>query len=726
MRQSDMQGQSQTQGQSSDSSQGSNKPADSKGDLSSKKGPTLDVSNDVPIPNAFQTFLLQITGKAVPIYGEELFNRANPFAALESVPVPANYILRPGDEITVKIYSPAIDIDQRFIINKDGTISLPKIGPVPIAGTQVNEVEAKLKSYLSRMISDFNVYVTVGQLKGIEIYVVGETRRPGKYVVSSVSTLINALFATGGPSSNGSMRNIQLVRQGQLIGSVDLYQFLRGGDTSKDMTLMTGDVIKIPPVGPQIAMLGSIPNPAIYELAPGENANTLQSMILYAGNLSIFTSPLQASIERIDPSREKPLSAVSLALDKSGLATRLKGGDIITFMPIKPAFENAISLRLLGMPSVRIPIKPGATLRDVIPNKEALLTNLYFLRRFTPPPSDGGNADDQARIRASARLDQINWSHALLERINPSDLSPEIISFNLAEAISPSDPKYNVPLKSGDIITIFSQKDIQVPVSKQTRIVRIQGEVKNPGIYQLRAGETLPTVINRAGGLTNDAYIYGSVLARESVRTNQQKNIAQVIETLQSQLIFSAQNVSGTSGSQEDIAKTQAYAQANRANLEAKITMLKNSNPDGRLALEMEPTDPEFPDLLMEDGDLVSIPEVPSSVAVVGAVYNKNGLLYKEGKTVNDYLKNAGISVTAEPDWTFLVKADGSISAPDTSGWSVSGKVNNMVLMPGDTVVVPEKIIKQTGYQAFMSGLLDWTKVLFQLGLAAAAIHVLQ
>ena len=153
VRQSDMQGQSQTQGQSSDSSQGSNKPADSKGDLSSKKGPTLDVSNDVPIPNAFQTFLLQITGKAVPIYGEELFNRANPFAALESVPVPANYILRPGDEITVKIYSPAIDIDQRFIINKDGTISLPKIGPVPIAGTQVNEVEAKLKSYLSRMIS---------------------------------------------------------------------------------------------------------------------------------------------------------------------------------------------------------------------------------------------------------------------------------------------------------------------------------------------------------------------------------------------------------------------------------------------------------------------------------------------------------------------------------------------------------------------------------------------
>ena len=209
VRQSDMPGQTQgqNQGQGQDANQGANKGSDAKGDLSSKKSIGPDVTNDVPVPNAFQTFLFQITGKAVPIYGEELFNRANPFAALESVPVPSNYTLGPGDELTVKIYSPAIDIDQRFIINKDGTIALPKIGPVPIAGTKVSDVEERLKSYLSRMISDFNVYVTVGQLKGIEIYVVGETRRPGKYVVSSVSTMINALFATGGPCIDSILAN---------------------------------------------------------------------------------------------------------------------------------------------------------------------------------------------------------------------------------------------------------------------------------------------------------------------------------------------------------------------------------------------------------------------------------------------------------------------------------------------------------------------------------------
>ena len=728
VRQSDMPGQTQgqNQGQGQDANQGANKGSDAKGDLSSKKSIGPDVTNDVPVPNAFQTFLFQITGKAVPIYGEELFNRANPFAALESVPVPSNYTLGPGDELTVKIYSPAIDIDQRFIINKDGTIALPKIGPVPIAGTKVSDVEERLKSYLSRMISDFNVYVTVGQLKGIEIYVVGETRRPGKYVVSSVSTMINALFATGGPNSNGSMRNIQLVRQGRVVGSVDLYQFLRGGDTSKDIGLMTGDVIKIPPVGPQIAMLGSIPNPAIYELAPGESSNTLQSMISYAGNLSIFTSPLQVSIERIDPSREKPLSALSISLDKAGLATHLKGGDIVTFMPIKPAFENAVSLRLLGMPSVRLPIKPGATLRDVIPNKEALLTNLYFLRRFTPPASEGGNADDQARIRASARLDQINWDHALLERINPSDLSPEIISFNLGEAISAADPKYNITLKSGDIITIFSQKDIQVPVSKQTRIVRVQGEVRNPGIYQLKSGDTLPMLIDRAGGLSNDAYVYGTEFSRESVRDGQRKNIASIIKNLETQLAFEAKNPTFDTGTAEDKQRQLAMQSANRAQLQQKIEQLKNNNPNGRLSLELNPQDAEYPELLMEDGDLVYVPQVPSSVAVIGSVYNESGLLYKEGKKAKDYIANAGVSVTAERDWTFLVRADGSVKAPDTSGWSTSGAVFDIVLMPGDIVVVPEKIQRETGYTVFMRGLKDWTQVLFQLGLAAAAIHVLK
>ncbi|OYW78834.1 MAG: hypothetical protein B7Z19_06455, partial [Polynucleobacter sp. 32-46-5] len=370
----------------------------------------------------------------------------------------------------------------------------------------------------------------------IEIYVVGQTAKPGKYIVSSVSTLINALFATGGPTANGSMRNIQLVRQGKVMGVVDLYQFLLHGDSSRDLVLQAGDVIKIPPVGPQVALLGSIPNPAIYELSPGETSNSLEAVLRYAGNTSVFTSPLQVSIERIDPDKLKPLSAMAISLNKEGLQTRLKAGDIVTFLPIKPAFENAVSLRLLGAPSVRLPIKPGATIHDILPNKESLLTNLYFMRRFTPPNSGTGTKDDLNRIRDTARLDQINWDFALLERIDMGDLSPQVISFNLADAINPASPNQNVTLKPGDIITVFSQKDMQVSSEKQVRVVRIQGEVKAPGIYQLRADDTLPDVIAKAGGTTRSAYIYGTVLSRVAVKEQQQKNLDQVIRNLQSQL----------------------------------------------------------------------------------------------------------------------------------------------------------------------------------------------
>ncbi|OZB49712.1 MAG: hypothetical protein B7X60_00335 [Polynucleobacter sp. 39-45-136] len=479
----------------SNSNASANSNGNQNGEGASRPTGSDAAASNTQVPNAFQNFLYQITGKSVGIYGLDLFNRTNPFAALESVPVPSNYVLSPGDQITVKIYSPALDIDQGYTINKDGTITLPKIGPVALAGTKAGELEATLKNYLGRILTNFNVYATVGQLKGIEIYVVGQTAKPGKYIVSSVSTLINALFATGGPTANGSMRNIQLVRQGKVMGVVDLYQFLLHGDSSRDLVLQAGDVIKIPPVGPQVALLGSIPNPAIYELSPGETSNSLEAVLRYAGNTSVFTSPLQVSIERIDPDKLKPLSAMAISLNKEGLQTRLKAGDI-----------------------------------------ESLLTNLYFMRRFTPPNSGTGTKDDLNRIRDTARLDQINWDFALLERIDMGDLSPQVISFNLADAINPASPNQNVTLKPGDIITVFSQKDMQVSSEKQVRVVRIQGEVKAPGIYQLRADDTLPDVIAKAGGTTRSAYIYGTVLSRVAVKEQQQKNLDQVIRNLQSQL----------------------------------------------------------------------------------------------------------------------------------------------------------------------------------------------
>lgn len=207
---------------------------------------------DTPTPNAFQTFIAQSTGKIVPIYGQSLFLKANPFAAIESVPVPANYVIGPGDELLVKIYSAAFDVDQRMVVNREGAIVLPKIGPVNMAGTRMDQIENRLKGALNQILTDFSVSVSMGQLRGIEIYVTGQARAPGKYVVSSVSTLLNALFATGGPTSNGSMRHIQLVRDSKVVAQLDLYEFLTTGKTAKDARLLPGDVINIPPSAPKL------------------------------------------------------------------------------------------------------------------------------------------------------------------------------------------------------------------------------------------------------------------------------------------------------------------------------------------------------------------------------------------------------------------------------------------------------------------------------------------
>jgi protein involved in polysaccharide export with SLBB domain len=720
--------QNQSNNQAAPNRSNANNPSNSntQSDAGAKPTGSDAATTSTQVTNAFQSFLFQITGKNVGIYGLDLFNRTNPFAALESVPVPANYVLSPGDQITVKIYSPALDIDQGYTINKDGTITLPKIGPVQLAGTKAGELEATLKNYLGRILTNFNVYATVGQLKGIEVYVVGQTAKPGKYIVSSVSTLINALFATGGPTANGSMRNIQLVRQGKVVGVVDLYQFLLHGDSSRDLVLQAGDVIKIPPVGPQVALLGSIPNPAIYELSPGETSNSLEAVLRYAGNTSVFTSPLQVSIERIDPDKLKPLSAMAISLNREGLQTRLKAGDIVTFLPIKPAFDNAVSLRLLGAPSVRLPIKPGATIHDLLPTKEALLTNLYFMRRFTPPVSGTGTNDDLTRIRDTARLDQINWEFALLERIDLGDLSPQIISFNLAEAISPTAPYQNVVLKPGDIITIFSQKDMQVSSEKQSRVVRIQGEIKAPGIYQLRADDTLPDVIAKAGGTTRSAYIYGTVLSRVAVKEQQRKNLDQVVRNLESQLASGTGDMVAGATTAQDLQRQQALAATNKANLAQKIEQLKQMNPNGRLALEMNPKDPEYPEIALEDGDEILIPRTPSSVGIYGAVYNESAMLFKNNKLVSDYLDNAGPTPTAETAWTFVYRADGSVRAPNLSGLFNTNSVMGDEIMPGDAIVVPERILRQTAWATFTQGLKDWTQIFFQLGLGAAAIQVLK
>jgi protein involved in polysaccharide export with SLBB domain len=327
-------------------------------------------------------YLLQTIGRSFSIYGQKLFQLDNLYSTIETTNIPIDYVLGPGDELQVKIYSSAFDLDQHFTINREGMIVLPKIGPLALAGVRVDDIEKHLRAKLSQFLTDFNLYVSMGQLRGIEVYLTGQARIPGKHNLSSVSTLINALFATGGPTSNGSMREIQLIRSGKVVTNLDLYDFILRGNKGVDTRLLSGDVIHIPSIGPQVVIMGAIPTTAIFEL-PRKKNSTIQDIVDLAGGLTAFTSPYLASLERVYNLKEPPLTLQNIQLDASGLKTPLQDGDILNLYPIKSSFGDVVSLRILNSPVIRKPMpKENARVADIIPSKESLLTADYFYRRF--------------------------------------------------------------------------------------------------------------------------------------------------------------------------------------------------------------------------------------------------------------------------------------------------------------------------------------------------------
>ena len=728
-------------GQKEAANAGDKKKSDKAGDAESLK------TNIPNAPNAFQTFISQSTGRALPLYGQSLFNLNNPYSSIEVANVPTDYVLGPGDELQVKVYSSSIDVDQRFVINRDGMIVLPKIGPIALAGTRVSDLEGRLKNELSQTLTDFNLYVSMGQLRGIEVYVTGQARLPGKHNLSSVSTMINALFATGGPTGNGSMRNIQLLRGGKIINTIDLYDFLSKGNRGMDMRLLPGDVIHIPPIGKQVALMGIIPNPSIYELSAKRN-NSLEEIIQLAGGLSALNTPSKATLERIDNSSANPLMAYSIDLRGEGIKMTLRDGDMVTLLPINASFANAVSLRILNQ-SLRLPITETTRIADLIPNKQALVTPDFYYRRFnvrvlpgqeTKPPGTaetkpsgnfggGDSGADLNRIRDNALLDQFNLESVMIERTLSKSLLPQLLMINLNTAWADKNSDQNIVLQAGDVVTVYSQKDIQVPVERKSHVVRIQGEVNAPGIYQVGGAETLQQLIAKAGGITDRAYLYGAQLTRESVRDTQKKNIDVAIKRLESQAAIEASSgLANLSTSSQDQAAMTLLRNQNQVRMREKINQLRTSVPSGRIVLELDPKRTQLPEIVLEQGDELLIPSVPSVVSAIGAVYNENALVYKPQKTVADYLKVAGVTPNAELNDAFIIRADGSlVTQSQSSLFSLrSTKIEDQTLMPGDVVFVPEKIIKETGYSTFMRGLRDWTQILYQFGLGAAGLKVLQ
>jgi protein involved in polysaccharide export with SLBB domain len=294
----------------------------------------------------------------------------------------------------------------------------------------------------------------------------------------------------------------------------------------------------------------------------------------------------------------------------------------------------------------------------------------------------------------------------------------------LGKLVLQHDASQDLELQAGDILSIFSDDDIRVPIAQQTKLVRLDGEFVHSGVYTAQPGETLRHLVERAGGLTPNAYLYGSEFTRTSTRAVQQSRIDEYTQNLSMRIQRSnlAMAASATNSAQ-DMA-TGAAAQNNEQNLLASLRQIRAT---GRIVLRFAPDSSgtsNLPEIAMESGDSFIVPPVPATVNVVGAVYDQNSFLYAPGQKTGAYLQQAG-GPNRDADWKheFIIRADGEVVSRERGKTIWNGdEFNHVRINPGDTIVVPEKTFKPSA----LRGVLDWSQMFSQFALGAAALDVIQ
>ena len=682
----------------------------------------------------FQKFIEDSTGKALPVYGASFFaSGQTSFNPIAGAPVPDGYVLGVGDELLIRGWG-SIDIDYRAKIDRNGLISIPTVGSVVLAGVKAGDAQAVIKGAVGRLYKGVTISVNFGQLRAITVYVVGQARRPGTYTVSSLSTLVTAVFASGGPNAIGSMRRVQVNRGGAVVGELDLYAFIAKGDKSGDIKLRDGDTIVIPAALGHVALVGKVNTPAIYELRG--SGDTIESLLSFAGGVPVVADPRRAFLERVDPRKTQPRSVEQFALSGEGLKRTLKNGDVLSITSITPDFSNAVVLRGNVDQSVRVPFKAGMRVSDLIPNREYLISRSSINRQNRALGSEEPLMDEKPRAdrnadtiaaRIGALIDEINWDYAVVERINRSDLTVSLIPFNLGKVFTQPAGADNVQLQPGDTVTVFSQQDVAVPMDKRRVFVRIEGEVNVPGVYQMTSGENLQTLLSKAGGPTVNAYLFGTAFYREQVRQEQEANLEKIVNRLEGQLrseqLRSAANVRSTA----DAATAEARRQAELALGREAITRMRALKPTGRIAFGLDPKERAFnrlPALKLENGDRLVVPATAEFVHVFGAVNTESSPLWRRTGRVADYLKLVGLTPDADKDNIFILRVDGSVVSRSSS-WGFGG-FGGVEVMPGDSIVVPEKTDKETGWTKFTQGTREWAQIFANFGLGAAAIKSLR
>jgi polysaccharide biosynthesis/export protein len=579
-------------------------------------------------------------------FGYDVFRTpATTFAPVEDVPVGPDYILGPGDSLTIYVWG-LVESVFSATVNRNGEIFVPRAGTLKVWGLTFEKAEQLIREQLGKVYTGFQISVTLGRLRTIRVFVVGSVARPGSYTLSPLSTVTNALFAAGGPTKHGTLRWIQVLRNNRTESEVDFYDFLVRGEKKGDVRLESGDTVFVPQIGPVVALVGRVNQPAIYEL---KAETRVAELLTLAGGVTPRGFLERVQIERFQANRDR----VVLDFDLLGFYQRgqeennplLKNGDLVRVFPVDLRIYNAASLEGLVKRPGRYALRPGMRVADLLV-KDELLPDAYLDRA------------EVVRVR--------------------EDLGTEVIPFSIRDAWA-GKPDANIELKPLDRVVVRSQMR---PVEE----VVLTGMVKRPGQYAFTRGERVSSLIERAGGLEVGAFPRGAVFTRRSVRIAEQQQLERFVRTQEQSLLAETSAVTAgasqlTSDNKTEVASAQAIVLTQRRDL---LRSLASAVTLGRVAIRLDAAvlKERTWDIELEDGDTLYIPPQPKSVLVLGAVRNSTALLHTGSEERPDfYIAQAGGATReADLDQMYILKADGSTISSFPKVYNVEA---------GDTIIVP-------------------------------------
>ncbi|WP_136526662.1 SLBB domain-containing protein [Geomonas ferrireducens] len=697
----------------------------------------------------------------------------DPLSAQMDIPVGPDYIVGPGDRLLITLWG-SIDGTWELEVNRSGEIVLPKVGAVKVAGQTFGQVPGVLKNTLARIFKDFHVNVNMGRLRVIKVYIVGEVAAPGEYNVSSLSTIINALAAAGGPTKNGSLRNIKINRNGNVVETVDLYDFFLKGDQGKAIRLQPGDTVLVPVIGKVAGVAGNVRRPGIYEL---KGESSLKDLLGLCGGINATGYLQRLQMYRVQAHDKKMVTEISLEPGKSvedaTAGIKLQDLDLVKVLSIDTVLRGYARLE-------------GHVLR---PGDYALKPGMRV----------------SALLKGDNLLPEYHAAAGQITRLFPPDLHPEIVFFNVTRALN-GEPDYDLELKEFDRVKIFSRTEMEevpfVQVSgevlrpgqyrylenmtvrdllmqagnvklsaylKNAEIVRVKradsrvvtvvlpvdleaalkggdaniklqpldeltvrripnwadatdryvtlsGEFVFPGTYPIYKGERLSSVIARAGGFSNLAYLKGTKFTRENVRKLQQQRMDEALQKAQEDIIHLQTNMAQTAASAEEV----SAAKTTLDGLTRSVEILKTKKAEGRVLMEvasLEELKGGPYDLELQGGDQLTVPSDPGGVNVIGNVYNQSTVVSQQGRDVEWYLHQVG-GPTGDADTgeIYVVKVNGTVVSQANSGrFLFYNSFWGKPLDSGDTIIVPRQYEKT----AWLRTVKDITQILGNVAMTA-------